>query len=487
MNIPTLLQPYTTEKPDPHFWDQSLAIPVISYWSRFNVICSDSFGRNSILNGTLDKIESVVVKIFFVYPTLVLCSAVDLLIWTVKIIPAIHKGEIKHHFEALISIISLPILGLIICVMGKASTLLLKISQIDKLIREQDKTMVTTRGDRLLSLMLTKQILGGKEITDNKASVVFQLLNLARKNQNEVSAADFLKKFPEYLWSEYKNDTLLVQTLKLGNLELLNLVLNSGVDVNESTGEERDKPPILVRLADTGITYGPRLNEFIGISDFDKTTVINALLRHCKQNKKIDVKGDNFATPLVTAVVSGNAQMARLLLLYGAEFYIDDFEAIKAYRDEILTYKDVQISAEQYLSQLKEEYREHGEHLQEAYVWKGHVIQHRKKAVELWRLEKMLDQSYSPSNPELKPANEVIFKKINLKADNVYLNEIHWKDDKWNDDKLEIFFTNISRIENMPEVIQLHIARQNSIIDDITGLDSSRNAIPMSVISGYLA
>lgn len=488
MKIPSILQPYSSEKPDPNFWDQSLAIPVISYFSGYDVTCSDSFGRDTIIyNHLLDmtsigldemttRIVSLAIKILIIYPVLVVCSVLDLLIWTVKIIPAIYKCEIKQHFEILISIIALPILGLVVSITGKAVPFLFRISQIDKHIQEleMEGSYCTEDLNRLFSLMLTKQSLGAKESsTVNRMSFIFHLLNLIRQSQNNVVAADFLKRCYNPFLPGMRDKTVLFQTLRLGDLELLKVVLNSGVDVNEAV--DKYGLPILIRLA-IGTNDSSQEPRWLKQRKYQK--VLNHLLKHCKHHGKINIENENFATPLVTAAVRGNTHMVKLLLRYEAEFYIEDFEHARDFGEEILR---VPKWRKEVGDLLGEQRREYEKVLIENQVRPDPVLEDQLCS-QRKEIEKVENALYALSKlPNLESVDYLV--------DNVYLreNKLRLTIPPFAKETAILIF--LERVANIPQVKLLHnewIAKRNSIIVMFIDVTDIKWSGPMSIILGYL-
>ncbi len=121
MRIPAILQPSIEPPPTGSF-----ACYAARKFSSCRLIKCNVFGRYSPYN-IIEKIASLALKIFIVFPTLILCAAADLVCWIYKTITICcpSRGfKIRTHLSNLISILALPLLGFVICIAGKSPVII---------------------------------------------------------------------------------------------------------------------------------------------------------------------------------------------------------------------------------------------------------------------------------------------------------------------------------------------------------------------------
>ncbi len=111
------------------FLDEGQAVGSVSYHGikgllKFRLIRHNTFGVHSPFT-TCEKIASLALRIFVVFPLLTLCAVTDLTIWLIKTATIFMIVRDKgRHFTHLIAIVALPILGLGVCLAGKSPAVL---------------------------------------------------------------------------------------------------------------------------------------------------------------------------------------------------------------------------------------------------------------------------------------------------------------------------------------------------------------------------
>ncbi len=103
----------------------SLTYGIAYLLSRNRWIGKNTFGPCSSFT-TMEKIVSLAVKVFVVFPVLTLCAALHLIFWALKtatIICVVRDG-LKNHLASLVFILALPILSLGISLAGQPPAIL---------------------------------------------------------------------------------------------------------------------------------------------------------------------------------------------------------------------------------------------------------------------------------------------------------------------------------------------------------------------------
>lgn len=308
----------------------------IFHFSRFRLIGGETFGPHSTFNNC-EKIASLALKIFVVYPVLMVGMALDLVILALAVPVFLirlmtnnctvlnSKKNLKYYCIDLIASIAFPVLGLGLCIVGKSPDILCPrlMSYRTHAIVHANLNHFNNHSQEHVNL-INQSFNNGLKLKDYEISdCIDRITNFQDYGVSEDSVKIDYKMLELILTkcniSTENFEKQLKRAAKSGDLKWIQLLINS---MKSTTSIDPNHPSFhffnLIMKLLAGQTLDPKAFELI------------------LKNFPIDLNAQdkNGVTPLATAIIMGRFECAQYLVSKGASFYETPFNQLIAFVNE---------------------------------------------------------------------------------------------------------------------------------------------------------